>query len=432
MKYSIALRRLPLLIASLLPIIPLTGCAVVNLDSKATARPHVFISYAHQSPPEGDAGLRLAVKDLIDVKGLVTSAGSEHFYKNSEPATKDAACMKIARQRGVTIVGKTNLSEFAIGVSGENDYFGTPVNPIRRKRIPGGSSSGSAVAVALDLADVALGTDSAGSIRVPAACCGIAGLKTTKGLISLEGVFPLSPTYLDTVGPMGADIHSLVIGMGLLQAGFEKEYAAAKAAHPTADTIRIGRLYVSGTHPAIDRAIDKKLAEKGFQVLRLDERFVNAWQQAEKEGTQVAAAATWYTDAKHTRQLGVSLRSRETILYGELVFKTNYGSDAAIRRAYGRREEWRNELKRVLEKVDAIALPVMKTPPPKLTMLQGIFEKGLLDIQTTVSANYAGNPALAVPVPLKGAGFPVTSIQLIGPNLSEARLLNIGRLIETE
>jgi amidase len=280
MKYSIALRRLPLLIASLLPIIPLTGCAVVNLDSKATARPHVFISYAHQSPPEGDAGLRLAVKDLIDVKGLVTSAGSEHFYKNSEPATKDAACMKIARQRGVTIVGKTNLSEFAIGVSGENDYFGTPVNPIRRKRIPGGSSSGSAVAVALDLADVALGTDSAGSIRVPAACCGIAGLKTTKGLISLEGVFPLSPTYLDTVGPMGADIHSLVIGMGLLQAGFEKEYAAAKAAHPTADTIRIGRLYVSGTHPAIDRAIDKKLAEKDFQVLRLDERFVNAWQQA--------------------------------------------------------------------------------------------------------------------------------------------------------
>ena len=96
---------------------------------------------------------------MIDMKGEVTSAGSEYLYKHAKPAKEDAACLRLARRKGVTIVGKTNLSEFAVGVSGSNDYFGTPINPIAKDRVPGGSSSGSAVAVGLDLADVALGTD---------------------------------------------------------------------------------------------------------------------------------------------------------------------------------------------------------------------------------------------------------------------------------
>ena len=150
----------------------------------------------------------------------MTSAGSEYLYKHAKPAKEDAECLRIARKRGVTIVGKTNLSEFAVGVSGSNYYFGTPINPVAKDRVPGGSSSGSAVAVAMNLADVALGTDTAGSIRVPAACCGVAGLKTTFGLVSTKGVYPLTPKYLDTVGPMAKDVDGLVVGMGLLQENF--------------------------------------------------------------------------------------------------------------------------------------------------------------------------------------------------------------------
>ena len=136
--------------------------------------------------------LRLAVKDNIDMKGVVTTAGSEYLADTSPPASRDAECMAIARERNVQIVGKTNLSEFAVSPSGLNDYFGTPRNPFKKwpKLIPGGSSSGSAVAVARGEADVAFGTDTAGSIRVPAACCGIVGLKTTFGLSFDEGCIP--------------------------------------------------------------------------------------------------------------------------------------------------------------------------------------------------------------------------------------------------
>ena len=132
--------------------------------------------------------MRLAVKDLIDMKGVVTTAGAEHFAKNNPPAVRDAKCLAIARERGVRIVGKTNLTELALGVSGNNRYFGAPKNIRRDKErdIAGGSSSGSAVAVANGSADVSFGTDTAGSIRVPAACCGIFGLKPTLLSISMS------------------------------------------------------------------------------------------------------------------------------------------------------------------------------------------------------------------------------------------------------
>jgi amidase len=137
----------------------------------------------------------------------VTTDGSEYFAKTRPPASQDAKCLAIVRKRNVLIVGKTNLSEFSLAPSGLNEYFGTPHNPYDKLVgiIPGGSSSCSAAAVASGIADVAFGTDTAGSIRLPAACCGIVGLKTTFGLISLKGVFPIEPHHLDTVGPMGKE-----------------------------------------------------------------------------------------------------------------------------------------------------------------------------------------------------------------------------------
>ena len=160
-------------------------------------------------------GPRLAVKDIIDVAGVPTTAGSPAVERTAAPAAADAACLAGARAAGARIVGKTNLHELAMLPLGTNQWFGTPANPLDPALIPGGSSSGSAAAVAAGEADVALGSDTGGSIRVPAACCGITGLKTSYGRVPLDGVWPLAPS-LDTVGPMAATVDGLVTGMMLL------------------------------------------------------------------------------------------------------------------------------------------------------------------------------------------------------------------------
>src|SRR6266699_2409959 len=281
------------ILTGILLIICLSDCAILESRSARESRNRAFIVY--WPPPKESKGLRLAVKDLIDMKGVVTTAGSEYVARTSLAASRDAQCLAIARRRNVQIVGKTNLSEFAVAPSGINDFFGTPSSPLskRSKIIPGGSSSGSAVAVASGMADVAFGTDTAGSIRVPAACCGIVGLKTTFGLVSLRGVFPVEPKHLDTVGPMAKDVAHVVEGMELLQNGFGAKYAAAKAAKPLAKNIRIGRLYLGGTDPKIDKAVDDALAHGHFQVIALDKAFTAKWDQAKKDGDTVAAAGAW-------------------------------------------------------------------------------------------------------------------------------------------
>jgi amidase len=163
----------------------LSGCAIPPTHPASVTRDRAFIDY--WPPPVNDKQLTLAVKDNIDMKGVVTTAGSQYVAQTNPPASSDAACLAISRQRKVRIVGKTNLSEFAVSPSGLNDYFGTPRSPFGRwhNRIPGGSSSGSAVAVANGEAEVAFGTDTAGSIRVPAACCGV--------VRSEDDVWPRSP-----------------------------------------------------------------------------------------------------------------------------------------------------------------------------------------------------------------------------------------------
>jgi len=328
----------------------------------------------------------------------------------------------------VQIVGKTNLAELALGVSGINSYFGTPRNRVAGKPriIPGGSSSGSAVAVADGSADVAFGTDTGGSIRVPAACCGIAGLKTTFGLISLEGVHPISPKYLDTVGPMAKDVVHLVKGMDLLQRGFAARYASATAAKPSARGIRIGRLYVDGTDPKIDRAVDDILAAKGFKVVVLNKTFKAQWEQAEKDGDTVASASGWLSDGQYLGKSGISSLTRAVLALGAIEFNTSYPA------ALERRAEWQRTLRGVFKKVDFIALPTLKTLPPKIPFWGGspAFEALVLGKQGTVAVNFAGNPALALPIPVQDKIVPVTSLQLVGPRLSEAQLLNTGRLIE--
>jgi aspartyl-tRNA(Asn)/glutamyl-tRNA(Gln) amidotransferase subunit A len=152
--------------------------------------------------PRGDAP-RLAVKDLFDTAGVRTTYGSAVFAEHVPSSTAEAV-LRLERA-GYANVGKTNLHEFAYGVTSQNAHYGTVPNPRAPGRTAGGSSGGSAAAVVAGLADVALGTDSGGSIRIPAACCGIVGFKPTYGLVSTDGVFPLAPSF-DHVGPMAADV----------------------------------------------------------------------------------------------------------------------------------------------------------------------------------------------------------------------------------
>jgi Asp-tRNA(Asn)/Glu-tRNA(Gln) amidotransferase A subunit family amidase len=427
----------------LLPLLVGPGCSIMPRVNALLPGNRAFVVHWPAKPDSNH--LRLAVKDNIDIQGVVTTAGSEYFAKTRPPAKEDARCLAIARQRNVHIVGKTNLTEFAVSPSGLNDYFGTPRNPFNflRALVPGGSSCGSAVAVASGMAEVAFGTDTAGSIRVPAACCGIVGLKTTHGLVSVQGVVPIEPDHMDTVGPMGKDIAAAAQGMDLLQDGFAAKYAEARSAEPLAKNIRVGRLSLKGTDPKVDAAIDKALAKTGFQVVPLDNSFQGKWEQAKRDGNAVAAGGVWLSDRSFRSADGVQARTKAVIFVGGISYRNNY------RKALTRRAEWQKTLRDVFTDVDFIALPTLQTaavPMPKL-LKAGLLEARMLGLQNTVAVNFAGNPALAMPVPLRYVSLgrspalampmpiyyetvPVTSLQLIGPPLSEAELLNAGRLVE--
>jgi amidase len=419
-------RRFSSSLVTLLALVLFSGCSVLPKFGARLPGNRAFIAY--WPPASDDKRLRLAVKDNIDMKGVVTTAGSELFARTHAPAEKDAPCLAIARERNVQIVGKTNLTEFAVAPSGFNEYFGTPRNPFNgwRKLVPGGSSCGSAVAVASGKADVAFGTDTAGSIRVPAACCGVVGLKTTHGLVSIKGVHPIEAAHLDTVGPMAKDIAHTAQGMDLLQNGFAAKYEAAQAAKPSAQNIRIGRLKVEGTDPKIDEAIDRALAEAGFVVVPLDDSLREKFEQAKEDGNKVAATGAWISDKQYRLAPGIAARTKSAILAGRIAYQSSYHG------ALARRAAWQNALQETFKHVDFIALPTLQTTPPPIppNLKVGLLEARMLKLQNTVAVNYAGNPALALPIPLHGAGFPVTSLQLVGPRLSEAGLLNAGRLVE--
>jgi Asp-tRNA(Asn)/Glu-tRNA(Gln) amidotransferase A subunit family amidase len=402
------------------------GCLLLPHDTGHSYGHHSFIDY--WPPAKGNGELRLAVKDNIDMKGVVTTAGSGYLAKNNPPAAEDAPCLAIARHSKVDIVGKTNMSEFAVAPSGFNEYYGTPKSPLSHihRLIPGGSSCGSAVCVALGLADVSFGTDTAGSVRVPAACCGIVGLKTTKGLVPIEGIVPIEPKHLDTVGPLARDIAGAVQGMDLLEGGFEGQYAAARAARPTGAGIRVGRLKLKGTDAPVDQAIDNALTAAGFQVVPLGDDFRAKFDQAKKDGNTMAAAGAWLNTGPYLTKGGVSARTKTAILAGRLFYPIAY------RQALSRREAWQESLREIFKKVDFIALPTLQGAPPGIppNFRIGILEAFMLDFQNTAAANFSGNPALAVPVPVHHERVRLSSLQLIGPPRSEAGLLNAGRIVE--
>jgi Asp-tRNA(Asn)/Glu-tRNA(Gln) amidotransferase A subunit family amidase len=168
----------------------------------------VFITELGPGPP----GRRLAVKDLFDTAGIRTTYGSAVFADHVP--TETASWVRQLEERGWVNVGKTNLHEFAYGVTSQNLHYGVVPNPSHPGRTAGGSSGGTAAAIALGVADAGVGTDTGGSIRIPAACCGIAGFKPTYGVVPIEGVFPLAPSF-DHAGPMAPDVAGCIELLGI-------------------------------------------------------------------------------------------------------------------------------------------------------------------------------------------------------------------------
>ncbi|MGH3065825.1 MAG: amidase family protein, partial [Gaiellaceae bacterium] len=157
-----------------------------------------FNAFLHLEPPQDGAGPTVGVKDVIDVVGMPTTAASRILHRVPD---RDAECIARLRNAGAQIVGKLNTHEFAFGALTTSPHFGAALNPWSTEHVCGGSSGGSGAAVAAGLVDIGVGTDTAGSVRIPAAFCGVTGIKTSVGLIPTDGLFPTSWT-LDTIGPL--------------------------------------------------------------------------------------------------------------------------------------------------------------------------------------------------------------------------------------
>jgi amidase len=352
------------------------------------------------------AGPRLAVKDCIDVAGIPTTAGCPVVAEMAEPAANDAAVVASARELGARVAGKTALTELCWSASGVNHWAGTPVNPRDPRRVPGGSSSGSAVAVATGEADVAFGTDTAGSNRIPAACCGVAGLTTAWGRVSVKGVYPLAPS-LESVGPIGRDVAAVELGMRLIEPGF----TAPALAELTAGRLEVAGV-AGGVDPAVDAAVDRALEAAGVAVTHVaccD--FSGALQAAsviiDAEGFRSNAYLMPYLNQ-------LSPHVRRNLERGARLGRADRGA------ADRTRELVRAAFRSLLADFPVLVLPTLIAQPPVLG------ERGYPLTLLTAPVNLAGLAALALPVP--GKGGVIASLQVVGT--AEETVVAFGRVVE--
>jgi amidase len=377
----------------------------------ATVRVRSTSTFITRLEPRG-SGPRVAVKDIIDVAGVPTTAGCRAIASVAQAAERDAACLAGCRAADARLVGKANLHELAMLALGTNPWFGTPVNPLDPALVPGGSSSGSAVAVATDEADVALGSDTGGSVRIPAACCGVCGLKTTHGRISLEGVWPLAPS-MDTIGPIATSIAGLTLGMELLEPGF------AIAPSPAG---RIGRVRTSGL-PEIEAAVDQALRNAGLDVVDVS---LPGWDLGSFAFTGIYFSELWDADHELVEQHRDGVGDDVAAMVGMAeTFRPQ------LAEALQQRDQWRANLTQIFEQVELLALPTLPVFPPRLDELQGDLTPILIELSKHVSLfNAAGTPSVAQPIPVAGNHLPA-SLQLVGPWNRENLLLATAELIAT-
>jgi aspartyl-tRNA(Asn)/glutamyl-tRNA(Gln) amidotransferase subunit A len=352
--------------------------------------------------PEAPAeGIRLAVKDLLDTEGLATTYGSAIFAEHV-PATS-AECVVRLERAGYANVGKTNLHEFAYGITSENPHFGTVPNPLAPGRIAGGSSGGSAAALAAGLADAALGTDSGGSIRIPSACCGIAGFKPTYDLVPTGGCFPLAASF-DHVGPMARDVAGCVEQLRALVPGFEP------AALESLEEVAVAFAWIDEADPLVATRVREAVAQFP-RASALD------WPRPKSDALFMREVADVHRE----------LYEENAELYGDEVAtkieRCLSVADAEVTLAERAREEYRERCAAQLDGFDLLLTPTLPCVAPQVGV-GDLALRGTL-IRNTLPFNTLGWPALALPCGPAEDGLPA-SIQIVGRPDADALVLAAG------
>ncbi|SAL83733.1 amidase [Caballeronia arvi] len=360
----------------------------------------------------GDAdGPTIAIKDSIDIEGYPTTAASRALA-DAPAATEHAEVVQRLLDAGWRIKGKTNMHELAFGMTGINDFTGTPENPQDATRIPGGSSSGSASAVGLGLVDAALGTDTGGSVRGPAACCGVIGLKPTFGRISRHGVAPLKTT-LDCVGPFTRDMRALIDAMNAIDPSFD-----AGIARRDASKMRVGIVPVDAD-ASIRKAVDNAVRRAGL-VSRVVE--LESIADAFTAGLAVINAETWqaFGHLVDTGKLGADLVARLRVASNT----TAADLDAAenVRRIFTAAVD------RALDDVDVIVLPTLPSFP--ITLEAARAGTSVIAMSSLIRPfNLSGHPALSLPVQVEGSSLKA-GLQIVGRKGADEHVCAVAAHIE--
>ncbi|MFH1820439.1 MAG: Asp-tRNA(Asn)/Glu-tRNA(Gln) amidotransferase subunit GatA [Candidatus Nealsonbacteria bacterium] len=394
------------------------------------------------------AGIPMAVKDIILVKDVRCTAGSKILENYTAPY--DATVISKLKAHEAVILGKTNLDEFAMGSSTENSAFGPTRNPNDLTRVPGGSSGGSAAAVSADMAVYSLGSDTGGSIRLPASFCGTVGLKPTYGKVSRYGLMAFASS-LDQIGPITKTVDDAKIVLEAISG--KDRYDSTSVEHPEEkaniklSNLKIGvpkEYFVKGIDPAVEkvvRAAIKKYQDKGVKIVEISlpeteyalpayyiispsEASANlARYDGVKYGMRKSGQSLLDTYLK-TRGEGFGPEVRRRIMIGTYALSAGY-YEAFYKRAQKVRTKIIQDFEKAFKKVDAIFTPTAPFLPFKIgEKVKDPLSMYLVDIYT-VSVNLAGVPAVSLPVGSVGS-LPV-GLQIIGPHFKDYKILEIAK-----
>ncbi|RRO20597.1 amidase [Saccharopolyspora rhizosphaerae] len=361
-------------------------------------------------------GIPVAVKDIIDVAGVRTTMGSAHFADHV--STEDAECVARLREAGAVVVGKTTTHEFAFGATGDRACNGPSRNPHDPTRMTGGSSGGSGAAVAAGMVPLALGTDTGGSVRIPASLCGVAGFKPAYGAVPTAGVFPLSQT-LDHVGVLAATTEDCRLG-----------YRALAGLRPMPSREHGSEVSIGWIPPDVLHPTDPQVTATARAALDVDGLDVREVRPAGLDGMLRAFGAIQFSEAHAVHAERVA-DAPQLFTDDVLAILRKAGETAGWQyvRALTERDEWRGVVAALLDEVELLALPTTCVPAPEVderqVEVQGarIPLRGAL-IGLTRPWNLAGVPALSLPA---GAvrGLPV-GLQLVGRPGQEDRLFAVA------
>lgn len=384
------------------------------------------------------AGLPVTVKDLFDVAGQVTTAGSTVLH-DAPAATRDSAAVARLRAAGATLIGRTNMTEFAFSGVGTNPHFGTPTNPAdaRVARIPGGSSSGGAVSVAAGAAFIGLGSDTGGSIRIPAALCGVVGFKNTARLTPLEGALPLSTT-LDTVCAMTRSVRDAIVAHEILAARTVTRCPMPLAGYRLA----VARTtMLDGLDTTVARAFERSLASlrrAGARIEEIDLNEVRNLGTIQSTGGFTAAESyAWHKDLLARRGGGYDPRVRSRIERGAGMKAHEY---VALMRD---RQDWMRRIDTALRGFDAVLSPTSPLVAPPIATLapaEGsdaaqdevrdaeFFRVNALLLRNASVVNMLDGCAISVPCQASGE-LPV-GLMIWQGQMRDDTVLNIALLVE--